>query len=597
MQGIKVVCSLAGLSVWIALSSNSQAVPTQPLAISSENELSRSQFAFSPAVQPTRLSVGVTTTLSPLWSSGLRAQVPPPSERFPQPQPDISPLPGSPESPPANQPTPAEPPVDIPTDVFVETIQITGSTVFETAELQAVVAPFEGQSLTAQQLVQVADAVTQLYLQNGYITTRAVLAEQVITGGILEIQVFEGGIEAIAIEGNRNLKDPFIRDRIARVTEAPLNQIILEEQLRLLQLHPLIETIEASLQAGDEQGSSVLTVLVEETSPVVGQLSFDNYSPNTVGSNRLGGEIGYLSPSGFGDEVSASVFISTTGGSEVYNVGYRVPVNALDGTLQLGYTKTNFEITDPETNFGLDIGGDTDIYTVSFRQPLIRSLREEFALSFGFRRREGETLISDILIDSSDTSVLQFGQDYLRRGANGAWSLRSQFSFGANLFEITDLPDNQPDGEFFSWLGQVQRVQVLGDRQTLVLQGDLQLSTDPLLPSEQFILGGGQSLRGYEQNTLFGDNGFRFSIEDRIALDRNAAGRSTIQVAPFIDLGVAWNNDDSPSEIDENFLMGLGAGLLWEPLPGFSTRLDFAAPLISSDDNEEAFFFSVIYRP
>jgi hemolysin activation/secretion protein len=76
--------------------------------------------------------------------------------------------------------------------------------------------------------------------------------------------------------------------------------------------------------------------------------------------------------------------------------------------------------------------------------------------------------------------------------------------------------DPVPDGRFLSWLGQIQRVQVLNNDNFLILQADVQLSTSGLLPSQQFVIGGGQSLRGYRQNVRAADNGVRFSIEDRI---------------------------------------------------------------------------------
>ena len=529
--------------------------------------------------------------------SSYHAQVPPSSERFPQSPPDVGPLPPGQAPLLPDLTVPESPPEDVPTDVFVADIQVTGSTIFDDADFAEVLASYEGRSLTPGELAEAANGITQLYLQRGYITTRAQLKEGHIIEGVVEIQVIEGQLEIILVEGNRNLQERYIRDRVALAAGKPLNQIALEEQLRLLQTDPLIKTIEASLKAGSDTGLSILTVQVQEANPLGTRLSFDNYSPDSVGANRAGAEISYLSPLGLGDKLFTSARVSTTGGSEIYDIGYRVPLNALDGTLQLGFTASNFEITDSEASLGLDIDGSTDIFNISFRQPLVRSLREEFALSVGFRRRVGETFIFDTVVDSSRTSVLQFGQDYLKRDLSGAWALRSQFNIGTGLFAVTDRPDDQADAQFFSWLGQVQRVQLLNDKHTLIIQGDLQLAGDPLLPSEQFILGGGQSLRGYEQNSLFGDNGFRLSIEDRITVDRDTSGQPKIQVAPFIDMGAVWNNEDNQSDREEDFLIGLGTGVIWEPLPGLNTRLDFAIPLISSDGNQQGFFFSIIYRP
>ncbi|MHC5720413.1 MAG: ShlB/FhaC/HecB family hemolysin secretion/activation protein, partial [Nostoc sp.] len=128
---------------------------------------------------------------------------------------------------------------------------------------------------------------------------------------------------------------------------------------------------------------------------------------------------------------------------------------------------------------------------------------------------------------NSRTRVLKFGQDYIRRDVSGAWSLRSLFSVGLDVFNPTINSGNVPDGRFFSWLGQVQRLQAFSPNNFLILQAQVQLTPNGLLPSQQFVIGGGESLRGYRQNVRAGDNGVRFSAEDRQTLMRDETGAST----------------------------------------------------------------------
>jgi hemolysin activation/secretion protein len=197
--------------------------------------------------------------------------------------------------------------------------------------------------------------------------------------------------------------------------------------------------------------------------------------------------------------------------------------------------------------------------------------------------------------------VVQFGQDYVRREPGGAWALRSQFNLGTNWFDATENDGDIPDGQFISWLGQVQRVQQLGEDHLLVVRGDVQLAPDGLLPNQQFLIGGGRSLRGYRQNVRAGDNGFRLSIEDRITVGRDAAGLETFQLIPFADIGTVWNAGDNPNDLpDQTFLAGVGLGLWWEVVPGWEVRLDYGLPLVDLDDRgdniqDDGFYFSVSY--
>ncbi len=178
--------------------------------------------------------------------------------------------------------------------------------------------------------------------------------------------------------------------------------------------------------------------------------------------------------------------------------------------------------------------------------------------------------------------------------------MRSQFNFGTGLFDATIRPSPLPDGLFFSWLLQVQRIHRLGEDNLLLISVDIQLTPNSLLASEQFVIGGGQSLRGYRQNVRFGDNGFRFSIEDRITLVKNEVGNAVFQIAPFADIGQVWNNPDNPVKLpSQTFLAGIGVGLLWNPVKQVAVRLDFALPLVNLKDRgnniqDNGIYFNVI---
>jgi len=130
-------------------------------------------------------------------------------------------------------------------------------------------------------------------------------------------------------------------------------------------------------------------------------------------------------------------------------------------------------------------------------------------------------------------------------------------------------------------------VQRLNDNHLLIIQGDLQFASGPMLGSQQFVIGGGQSVRGYRQNARAADSGWRFSIEDRWTVRRNEAGRSLLQLAPFFDAGLVWNDRNNPNALssDKRFLAGVGLGLLWQPLPTLNVRVDYGVPLVGISDN------------
>ena len=528
-------------------------------------------------------------------------------------QPQILPSPLSSQKPTIAPPTalPTKPEFSS-TSINVRKIVVTGSTVLSPTELATLTQPLEGKSATLQDLQDLADHMTQKYLDRGYITSRAVISEQKISDGIVNIQVIEGTVEKIEIQGNQRLKPSYIRDRIKLGIRKPFNKNELEDQLQLFKSNALITDINASLQPSKDPGKSQLVVRIKEAPALTGSVTLDNYSPPSVGSERIGGTLIYRNPTGLGDEISATYFRSLAGGSNLYDFNYRVPVNAMNGTVQLRYSSSNSKIIDPAfSSFG--IRSQSDLYELTYRQPVIRSPREELALSLGFALQNGQTFlfnnsptpfgIGPDANGNSRTRVLKFGQDYVKRDRNGAWSLQSQFNLGIAAFDATVNVHPIPDGRFFSWTGQVQRVQQLSPNNLLIAQADMQLSPDSLLPSQQFTIGGGQSVRGFRQGVRSGDNGIRFSLEDRITIARDKkTGRSVFQIAPFADLGSVWNNPNNPNPSNnQNFLASAGLGLIVEPTPNLLMRLDYAVPLVNLSDRgnnvqDSGLHFNLGYR-
>lgn len=554
----------------------------------------------------------------PTAPEGLEAPLPqrlaqqpnPNDDRFIQDPPDPAPIDPNPVLPPSPPPT-LTPLPDTGVEFPIRTIEVLGSTIFDESDFAPIIQPLENQTVTITDLQNAADQITQLYLNDGYLTSRAILVDQTSADGIIRIQIVEGSLAEIRIEGLQRLNTSYVRSRIALGADTPLRAESLEEQLRLLRADPLFDNIEASLRASGEVGQSILIVRVDEASPWIAGASVDNYSPASVGSERIGAEVGYRNLTGLGDSLTASYDRTTRDGAHIFDFNYRIPVNPMNGTLALRTVIDRNEIVQsPFNNFGIE--GESELYEISFRQPLTRTTREEFALSLGFSHKDGQTFLFNDIPQPfgigpdengiSRVSAFRIGQDYVRRDVQGAWALRSQFSLGVDAFGATVNEDPIPDSRFFSWLAQVQRVQRLGDDHLLIVQADLQLTPDSLLPSEQFVIGGGQSLRGFRQNARSGDNGFRISVEDRITLRRDEAGAAVFQLAPFFDMGAVWNHPDNPNLLpDQTFLAGIGLGALFQITPNVNARFDYAIPLIDLSDRgdniqDDGFYFTLNYR-
>lgn len=494
-----------------------------------------------------------------------------------------------------------------PQTVLVKKFKIVGSTVFTPEQLARVLQPYTLRRLTFTELLAAQQAIDRLYLENGYITSGTFLPPQKLEDGIVTIEVIEGTVEEINITGLDRLDSGYIRSRIERATKAPLNREELLEALQLLQLDPLIGSLNAELTAGSTIGSSILELTLQQADPFDLTLSYDNYRAPSVGTNRRQVSLTHRNLLGLGDRLSLG-YLNTDGSNSLNDFNYTIPINSSNSTLgfRLGYTDSEI-IEEPFDQFNIE--SENTNYEFTYRQPLLREPTKELAIGLSFSRNDSSTTAKGEpfqLSRGAETdgethiSAVRFFQEYTTRNASQVLALRSQFSLGVNWFDATINDDEIPDSNFLAWRGQAQYLRLLSRDLTLLLRSDFQTSNRPLVPVEQFSLGGALSVRGYRQDILLGDNGLFSSAEVRATVARIPNWNTSIQLTPFLDFGKVWNSDDLA--FDTNTLVATGIGLRIQTGDYFTARIDYGIPLVDLDSEgdslqEEGVYFSVEVKP
>ena len=520
---------------------------------------------------------------TPVVAQTVPQPVRPPLEPLPEPETLLPPeelLPPS-EVPTGESPTPE---LDIPGTIRVKQFEVIGSTVFSDSELTELLKPYTNRPISFTQLIQAQEAVTQLYIDRGYITTGTFIPPQTLKDGIVKIEVVEGSIEKIEVKGLKRLPASYITSRLKKATQAPLNQQQLLEALQLLQLNPLVDKLAAELSTGTRPGQDILTVEVTQASALAASLRLDNQRVPSVGSQRRLVELTHGNLLGFGDRFNARYY-NTDGSNALDDLSYRIPVNASNGTLGFTFRLIDSKVIE-EPFDDLDLKSDFRQYALTYRQPIIQNPNQELALGLTGDRQTSDVNLSDNLIEGeTKITALRLFQEYTQRSTQEVLALRSQFSIGLQGFQTT-LNGDETDQEFYVWRGQAQYVRLLSDDTSLLLRSDLQLADRPLIPIEQFSLGGANTVRGYRQDLLLSDNGFFASAELRTAIARIPKWQATLQLTPFFDFGTAWNRNDA-SVVPRESLYSVGLGLRFEVGDKFNARLDYGIPLAELDVDKD----------
>ncbi len=336
--------------------------------------------------------VGLPPIIDPSGRSGL----PPPVQQEKPLQPEQSPT----EILPPVRSLPGEPQEKGPIlRVFAKRIQVVGSTVFSPQEIDQLVAPYENRAVTTEDLEELRRQITLAYIDKGYPIPGRYIPDQAVADGSITMQVIEGRLSDIRIQGTKWFRPSYFRDRIELTAGPPFNMNPLRDRLQVLLQDDRVERLNAELKPGAVPGEAILHVAVQEANPFRAFVEYNNYLNPTVGENQLRGTIAHRNLTGHGDVLSVSF-----GGSaqaSPFEVGvfpnldasYAIPLNRYDTTFFAGYRLFNFNVVeDPFPP--LDIQSDTQIFTLSLRQPVYRRLNDEVAIAIvGEYEQNANTLL------------------------------------------------------------------------------------------------------------------------------------------------------------------------------------------------------------
>ncbi|MEB3362155.1 MAG: ShlB/FhaC/HecB family hemolysin secretion/activation protein [Synechococcaceae cyanobacterium] len=485
------------------------------------------------------------------------------------------------------------------TRLKVSGFRLVGNTVFSNQELLAAIAKSYDQKkidlsqpLSFSDLNEARQAITQFYIDKGYTTSGAYIPTQTIADGVVEIRILEGRLGDLTVDVKKGrLRPGYVRSRILRASGGVLNLNRLVDELRLLQVNPLISKINANLSASSTPGRSNLQVAVVSAPTLDAAIAMDNGRNPQIGSFRRGVDLGDANVFGHGD--SFTLNYRNSDGSNDLLMSYKIPLNSSDLALTLTNRHFNSWIIEEPLSL-LNIRSQYQQWFVGLRQPLIRRVEEEFSLGLSLNKQDNKGLYLDGLpypgrgVDpngESRVTTLSFSQDWTKRSTTQVFSMRSELGLGLDAFDSTTPADypadpNSPDANFLFWRADAQYVRQLATNTLLVARGRAQLADGPLPTVEQFGLGGLGSVEGYQTNSVLTDNGVFASLELAVPLANWQKGQSTLQLVPFTSIGYGWNAGTAPVNTPRiDLLSSVGLGLQLRMGNNFYGRLDYAQRL------------------
>ena len=485
----------------------------------------------------------------------------------------------------------AEPPAAMPetTPFLVRQLNVEGNTVFDSATLQALLAPLQDKRLTLPQIAEGIEAITTYYRAAGYPLARTIIPAQTIEDGVLRVQVIEANWGQVELSNNSAVQDAVLLRTLSNLEPGNVIRLdALERATLLLSDLPGVAP-RALLRAGQEVGSSDLVVEAQPGAPWSASLSTDNFGSRYTGVARTNANAQWNNPLGRGDTLGLSNLSSQNGALNYVRLAYEVPVWMAG--MQAGVDNSGMQYRLGDTAASLMASGKADTSSLWLRGALVRSPRANLNARLGFTNNVLQDHVDSTGVKTDRTLnvwSLEFSgerqDDWLAGGTNtlGLALYGGRVGFDDATAAALDASTADTAGGFGRATWALSRTQALGAGVSAVLSMNGQWAQKNLDSGQKFSIGGTTSVRAYRSGVLSGDGGAFGSLELRyiLPLPQTMEPTGIWQVAAFVESAMVQTNKNPwSSGSNEASLNGAGLGLNWQGTGGVSGRIFIAASL------------------
>ena len=496
-----------------------------------------------------------------------------------------------------------------PIDVWEFAVE--GNSVLPVLAIEQAVTPFLGPQRQLKDLEAARAALERAYQTRGFLTVFVDLPEQRVDDGVVRLLVLEGRIARTSVTGSRYYDQGYIRNKVPSFAEGTVPNFNTAQQELALVNRTEQRRVQPVLKPGREPGTVEVEMKVADQLPVSGSVDLNN--DHAVGTDpwRLQATLRYDNrfQRDHGLTLTGVVAPREPSQSSALIVNYSVPLDSGNSFIAYGVL-SNSEV---ETLGGTSVlGNGTTLgwrYAIPFEGG---GGLHSVTLGFDYKNlSEKVSLGADNI--STPLKYLPFQASY-----TGNWSGKgSQTSLTGTLLAAsrslfqTDLPCSGSDvpvdqfackrygadGSFATLRLGATHSMALGPA-SLAMRIAGQMAMQPLPSSEQFVIGGASTVRGYYEGEAAGDAGVVGSIELRSPnwaraaislIDSGASGDksdasgaagelSEITLFAFTDVGRTQLISPLPGQVVRVPLLSAGAGLRLAGRSRWSLGMDWAVP-------------------
>lgn len=447
---------------------------------------------------------------------------------------------------------------------------------------------FLNQKIDGQLIAEVKNEITRYFVEQKNSVIVVQIPPQKINSGVLQVVFTATRLGELTVVGNRYTSSKLLKSYMETAPGGPIREQVLRRDLEFINRNPF-RHVNAVLSPGKADNTTDITLTVDERRPLRIYAGTDNTGVKTTGRKR------FFSGFNWSHSFNLLSFQYTSSYNPHKFQAYTVQYQAFMPWRHIlniygGYSSVHPHLSYQPTTTKGKSGQGSLRYILPFTPT--PAFTHDFTAGFDFKRTNNTVEFSNLFVNFAQNvnlTQLQFGYRLEQKYNLCRIDLDSEIFYSPGKW----LPD-QTNSDYsalrpyaknaYAYLrASLNTLFYLPYSMFFNLLFEGQASTQNLLPSEQFGLGGYDTVRGYDERQLNTDDGALLSGEFRSPQIRVFSNkkrvRDALQFLFFVDSGWGKNYKPIPGEHTPQYLIGIGPGVRYTLDPNITARLDYGVKL------------------
>lgn len=457
---------------------------------------------------------------------------------------------------------------------------VEGDNPLSDADTTAVLSTHLGMQAGLNDLVAAARDLEEVLRADGHLFHHVYLPPQTISNETVLLRVQQLRIADVTVTGNLFYSTANVLHAVPQLQPGTPPEIgPLKRALSLANDNPA-RHITLNLKEGRDPGSVEAELNVRDRKPWSVFANLSNVGSDSSGRTRLAVGAQHANLLGYDDALTLTYTTSPEAWRRVqqYGVNYRVPLYLTGGVLAFVYARSDIDSGTIQDVF--NVSGAGEFAGISYTQQLPQDggLRQQLTLALDDRAFTNDVSFLGNPIGTdvrSRPATLRYNAEYRGTALHAGFGISYVHNLTGGSHNTPDVYQQVRSGaarDWDLWRYNAYLNVALPAAMQLRLQLEGQYAHDPLIPGEQFGLGGSISVRGLEERALTGDSGQRVSLE--IAAPPITEG---LDLYAFFDAGRIKRENAQAGEVQQDIVSSAGVGARWQWRDNLALSLEYGS--------------------